>query len=99
MPEGRSTSPEAERPERETQKVCGLAQPAPLERSGTQVSTNQEPQWQKSTFCGTGTCVEVARTAEAVLVRDSRNPQITPLAFTTDEWIAFIEGVKAGEFG
>jgi hypothetical protein len=62
------------------------------------VSTNQEPQWQKSTYCGTNTCVEVSRTADGVLVRDSRHPQTAPLAFTTDEWTAFVSGVKAGEF-
>jgi hypothetical protein len=62
------------------------------------VSPNQEPQWQKSTYCGTNACVEVSQTEDAVLVRGSRNPQIAPLAFTADEWTAFVLGVKAGEF-
>ena len=56
------------------------------------------PQWQKSSDCGTNACVEVAQTSDAVLVRDSKNPLAMPLAFTADEWTAFVKGVKAGEF-
>ena len=56
------------------------------------------PQWQKSSYCGTNACVEVALTSDAVLVRDSKNPLAMPLAFTADEWTAFVKGVKAGEF-
>ncbi|MCU7724170.1 DUF397 domain-containing protein [Actinoplanes sp. KI2] len=59
---------------------------------------NTTPQWQKSSYCGTNACVEVAQTSDAILIRDSKNPQAAPLAFTTDEWTAFIKGVKAGEF-
>jgi hypothetical protein len=62
------------------------------------VNINQTPQWQKSSYCGTNACVEVAQTSDAVLVRDSKNPEIAPLAFTADEWSAFVKGVQAGEF-
>jgi hypothetical protein len=62
------------------------------------VTTYDMPQWQKSSYCGTSACVEVAMTSDAVLVRDSKNPQGAPLAFTTDEWDAFVTGIKAGEF-
>jgi len=63
-----------------------------------QVKIDNSPQWQKSSYCGTNACVEVAQTSDAVLVRDSKNPQNAPLAFTTDEWSAFLQGVQAGEF-
>ena len=56
------------------------------------------PQWQKSSYCGSNACVEVAQISDSILVRDSKNPQIAPLAFTADEWDAFVKGVKAGEF-
>ena len=56
------------------------------------------PQWQKSSYCGNATCVEVAMTPDAILVRDSKNPLAAPLSFTEDEWVAFVQGVKAGEF-
>ena len=62
------------------------------------MNTDQMPQWQKSSYCGSNACVEVAQTTDAVLVRDSKNPLAAPLAFTADEWVAFVKGVKAGEF-
>ena len=62
------------------------------------MNTNQKPEWQKSSYCGNSACVEVAVTSDAILVRDARNPQIPPLVFTTEEWDAFVKGVKAGEF-
>jgi hypothetical protein len=34
-----------------------------------------------------------------VLVRDSKNPNGPELWFTSLEWIAFLYGVMAGEFG
>lgn len=43
-------------------------------------------------------CVEAARGDEAVLLRDSKDPQSPILSFTRDEWAAFVLGVKAGEF-
>ena len=56
------------------------------------------PEWQKSSYCGSNACVEVAMTSESVLVRDSKTPQDAPLSFTRDEWSAFVQGVRAGEF-
>lgn len=56
------------------------------------------PEWQKSSYCGSSACVEVALTPQAVFVRDSKNPQVEPLSFTMDEWSAFVQGVRAGEF-
>lgn len=32
------------------------------------------------------------------LVRDSKRPEVAPLTFTKEEWVAFVEGVNAGEF-
>jgi hypothetical protein len=56
------------------------------------------PKWRKSTRCGSATCVEVAKIEDRYLVRDSKNPQAAALSFTEQEWIAFVEGVTAGEF-
>ena len=56
------------------------------------------PKWRKSTRCASATCVEVARVDDQYLVRDSKRPELAPLAFTEEEWNAFVEGVKAGEF-
>ena len=46
---------------------------------------------------GAGNCVEVAFIA-LVAVRDSKDPDGPVLLFTHDEWDAFTNGVKLGEF-
>ena len=52
-----------------------------------------------SSYCNWGNCVEVGRTSEGdVLVRDSKDRSQEALAFTPEEWTAFVAGVKAGEF-
>jgi hypothetical protein len=63
------------------------------------VKINETQQWQKSSYCGTNACVEVSVSADGVLVRDSRSPEAAPLSFTVEEWTAFVQGIKAGEFG
>lgn len=56
--------------------------------------------WQKSSYCDTGgQCVEVARVGTMRLVRDSKNPAATCLAFTAETWAAFIDDVKRGAHG
>ena len=57
-------------------------------------------QWRKSTRSGNGNnCVEVATNLEgAILVRDSKNPTGPALAFTPEEWKAFVGGIRDGEF-
>ena len=54
--------------------------------------------WRKSSRCASNACVEVARVDGQYLVRDSKNPQAAALSFTEAEWVAFTEGVAAGEF-
>jgi Domain of unknown function (DUF397) len=56
--------------------------------------------WRRATFCSSGTCVEVAVGAQEVRVRDSKNEFDlgAVLSYTRDEWQAFVQGVKAGEF-
>jgi hypothetical protein len=54
--------------------------------------------WHKSSRCGSGACVEVAKVDDEYLVRDSKNPESEPLTFTPAEWSAFVEGVALGEF-
>ncbi len=55
--------------------------------------------FRRSTFCGTGGCVEVAPLASGmVAVRDSKDLNAPHHLYTESEWIAFVQGVKAGEF-
>ncbi|MCA2214538.1 DUF397 domain-containing protein [Jidongwangia harbinensis] len=57
-----------------------------------------QARWVTSTRCATSTCVEVSKVGDQYLIRDSKYPGVAPLAFTTEEWTAFVEGVNAGEF-
>lgn len=53
--------------------------------------------WHRSSFCDTTTCVEV-QLGDQILIRDSKDPRSPMLSYSRDEWRAFIEGVRAGEF-
>jgi hypothetical protein len=55
--------------------------------------------WQKSTRSGANGCVEARLNGSTIEVRDTKADGTGPvLAFTTDEWTAFIGGIKDGEF-
>ncbi len=44
------------------------------------------------------TCVLVARKPEGIALRDSKDPKKVTQFYSHDEWNAFLQGVKAGEF-
>jgi hypothetical protein len=56
--------------------------------------------WRKSMRSGSsGNCVEVADNVPGVVaVRDSKDPAGPALTFTSDEWKAFVGGIRDGEF-
>jgi hypothetical protein len=56
-------------------------------------------EFRKSTFSGNGGCVEVRRLGNgSVAVRDSKDPRKPAHEFTPQEWVAFLAGVRNGEF-
>ncbi|MFG1890423.1 DUF397 domain-containing protein [Micromonospora sp. NPDC049051] len=56
-------------------------------------------QWKKSTrSSGNGQCVEVANLADAVALRDSKDPTGPALLFCRDDWTSFLAGAKYGHF-
>lgn len=58
-----------------------------------------EVTWRTSSYrCSTGCCVEVTITEDGVAVRDTKDRAKPPHVYSLDEWHAFIDGVKAGEF-
>lgn len=61
-----------------------------------------QAEWVKSSTCPYGyrpRCVEVADLGDgAVAIRDSARPELAPLRFSAEEWAAFRDGVREGEF-
>jgi hypothetical protein len=52
--------------------------------------------WRKSGFCGSSACVEVAISADAVLVRDAADRDGGQLTFERAGWAAFMAELAAG---
>jgi hypothetical protein len=54
--------------------------------------------WRRSSASGgSGNCVEVARSASSVLVRDSSDQAGPRLRFSQAEWRRFTRGIKNGK--
>ena len=54
--------------------------------------------FRKALRCSMGDCVQVAITGEGVAVAHTKNIEGKQIHYTRDEWRAFIDGVKRGEF-
>jgi hypothetical protein len=55
--------------------------------------------WRRSRRCGeAGACVEIARYDGGVALRDSKNPDGAVLRFGRTEWVAFVDGLRKGDF-
>lgn len=53
----------------------------------------------RSSYCSGGHCVEVASLPDGqIALRDSKNLSVPQQVYSPSEWIAFVLGVKAGEF-
>lgn len=57
-----------------------------------------QARWRKSSYSGSGGCLEVAFVGDAIAVRDSKDRTGPVLLFTRREWEAFTAGVRDGEF-
>ncbi|MGW0891053.1 DUF397 domain-containing protein [Saccharopolyspora sp. NPDC002578] len=64
----------------------------------------ENTEWRKSSFSGGGSngggqCVEAAALADGrVAVRNSKRPEDGAVLFTRAEMLAWVQGIKAGEF-
>jgi hypothetical protein len=54
--------------------------------------------WRTSSYSGSngGNCIEVATTADAVAIRDSKDPRGPVLSLAPQDWKRFAELVKSG---
>ena len=60
------------------------------------ISTDE---YRKSSYSSAGGCVEVRLLEDGrISLRDSKDVSKAPHCFTANEWQAFVEGVRAGEF-
>jgi hypothetical protein len=55
-----------------------------------------ETNWRKSSYSGDngGACVEIASSANAVLVRDTTDRSGPVVTFTADAWLAFVAALR-----
>jgi hypothetical protein len=56
-------------------------------------------QWQRSSRCNGGSCVEVSAEDGKVRVRNSVDPAGTVLEVSRDSWREFLAQVREGHFG
>ena len=54
--------------------------------------------WRIAVKSSQGTCVQVARRHGMIVVGDSKHPGGPVLSYTPQEWDAFLDGAKKGEF-
>lgn len=62
------------------------------------MTTTRQHTWRKSSRSDDGNCVEVAFTDDAVLTRDSKNPDGLVLRLDPQQWRSFITDIRAGGF-
>jgi len=54
--------------------------------------------WRKAVKSAATNCIEVARRNGVIMIADSKNPSGPVLSYTLDEFDAFLDGAKKGEF-
>jgi hypothetical protein len=52
--------------------------------------------WERSTFCASGSCVEVATIGPDIAVRDGKDTDQPYLRFSRTDWHAFLDRVTNG---
>lgn len=62
------------------------------------METRALPSWRKSSYCESSGCVEIAKTADHVLFRDSKDPLGPVLSFSKASWQDFLADVRSGYF-
>jgi hypothetical protein len=54
--------------------------------------------WRTAAKSGGGNCVQVARREGNIMIADSKHPGGPILSYTVEEFDAFLDGAKKGEF-
>jgi hypothetical protein len=57
-----------------------------------------DPAWRVSRDCDGGSCIRVALHKGIIVIGDTKNPEGSVLSYTHYEWVAFLKGIKQGDF-
>lgn len=58
----------------------------------------RELTWRVAHPCHNGNCVRVAVQGDMIIVGNTRHPAGPVLTYSRDEWDAFVDGVRRGDF-
>lgn len=61
-------------------------------------SSSTDISWRTAAKSAAGNCVQVARHGSTIMIADSKNPGGPFLSYTLQEFDAFLDGAKKGEF-
>jgi hypothetical protein len=67
--------------------------------SSSEAGSTTQSSWRTASRCTGGECVQVAQRDDAIILRDSTQPNGVVLDWTPGEWRSFISDIKAGHFG
>lgn len=89
----RKLTPPTSAPERKRKKIPGNR------RVGRRPPKPSELNWQASSLCIGGNCVETADLPDGgTAMRDSKNPDGPHMEFTAHSWAEFLAGARSGDF-
>ena len=54
--------------------------------------------WRVARSCDVGNCVRVAARDESIVIGDTKHPDGPVLSYDRAEWMAFMEGIRQGDF-
>jgi Domain of unknown function (DUF397) len=54
--------------------------------------------WNIARACDGGSCVRIATNGAEFFIGDSKDHRGPVLAYSRDEWLTFVDGVKRGDF-
>ena len=61
-------------------------------------SSSPDIPWRTAVKSASSNCIQVARLDGAIMIADSKNPSGPVLSYTLEEFDAFLDGAKKGEF-
>lgn len=54
--------------------------------------------WRVARDCDGGSCIRVAPHKGMIVIGDTKNPDGPVLSYSHDEWLAFVKGIRQGDF-